>query len=221
MASLGLQFALHGSIVLFSGLAGGLFHARAIKQQVGEVAWRVVHAGGCSAGVMLLAIAVPVGWVTLGGVFKATGNASPVTVPAKGRWMNDDLQRWARRYGVSLRFNPHFPINTLTLMRGATGLQLRSPGDFPRYLDVVQRAMWEAPRNLGDAEVLAATLAESGFDPAAFAALVADPEVKARLIATTEEAVARGAFGAPTFFVGEQMFFGQDRLEFVREALQA
>ena len=72
MASLGLQFALHGSIVLFSGLAGGLFHARAIKQQVGEVAWRVVHAGGCSAGVMLLAIAVPVGWVTLGGVFKAT-----------------------------------------------------------------------------------------------------------------------------------------------------
>ena len=157
----------------------------------------------------------------LGGVFKATGNASPVTVPAKGRWMNDDLQRWARRYGVSLRFNPHFPINTLTLMRGATGLQLRSPGDFPRYLDVVQRAMWEAPRNLGDAEVLAATLAESGFDPAAFAALVADPEVKARLIATTEEAVARGAFGAPTFFVGEQMFFGQDRLEFVREALLA
>ena len=155
----------------------------------------------------------------LGGVFKATGNASPVTVPAKGRWMNDDLQRWARRYGVSLRFNPHFPINTLTLMRGATGLQLRSPGDFPRYLDVVQRAMWEAPRNLGDAEVLAATLAESGFDPAAFAALVADPEVKARLIATTEQAVARGAFGAPTFFVGEQMFFGQDRLEFVREAL--
>jgi 2-hydroxychromene-2-carboxylate isomerase len=155
----------------------------------------------------------------LGGVFKATGNASPVTIPAKARWMNDDIRRWADRYGVPFRFNPHFPINTLTLMRGATGMQMRAPGDLDRYLEVVQRAMWEAPRNLGDPQVLAATLAEAGFDPAGFAALVADPEVKARLIATTEEAVARGAFGAPTFFVGDAMFFGQDRLEFVREAL--
>jgi 2-hydroxychromene-2-carboxylate isomerase len=157
----------------------------------------------------------------LGGVFKATGNASPVTIPAKARWMNDDIRRWADRYGVPFRFNPHFPINTLTLMRGATGMQMRAPGDLDRYLEVVQRAMWEAPRNLGDPQVLAATLAEAGFDPAGFAALVADPEVKARLIATTEEAVARGAFGAPTFFVGGAMFFGQDRLEFVREALVA
>ena len=157
----------------------------------------------------------------LGGVFKATGNASPVTVPAKGRWMNDDMQRWAKRYGVTLRFNPHFPINTLTMMRGATGMQMRSPDEFLRYLDVVERAMWETPKNLGDPEVLAATLADAGFDPAAFAALVADPEVKAKLIATTEEAVARGVFGAPTFFVGDAMFFGQDRLDFVREALLA
>jgi 2-hydroxychromene-2-carboxylate isomerase len=157
----------------------------------------------------------------LGGVFKATGNASPVTVPAKGRWMNDDMQRFAKRYGVTLRFNPHFPINTLTLMRGAAGMQMRSPGDFLRYLEVIEGAMWEAPKNLGDPEVLAATLADAGFDPAAFAALVADPEVKARLVATTEEAVQRGVFGAPTFFVDEAMFFGQDRLEFVREALLA
>jgi len=155
----------------------------------------------------------------LGGVFKATGNASPVTVPAKGRWMNDDLQRWARRYGVTLRFNPHFPINTLTMMRGATAMQMRSPEEFHRYLDVIERAMWEAPKNLGDPEVLAATLAGASFDPTAFAVLVADPEVKARLVATTEEAVVRGVFGAPTFFVGTQMFFGQDRLDFVREAL--
>ena len=157
----------------------------------------------------------------LGGVFKATGNASPVTVPAKGRWMNDDIARWARRYGVPFAFNPHFPINTLTLMRGATGLQMRRPADFPRYLDVVERAMWEAPKNLGDPAVLAATLAAAGFDADEFAALVADPEVKAKLIATTEEAVARGVFGAPTFFVGDAMFFGQDRLDFVREALLA
>ena len=155
----------------------------------------------------------------LGGVFKATGNASPVTVPAKGRWMNDDITRWARRYGVPFAFNPHFPINTLTLMRGATGLQMRRPADFLRYLDAVERAMWEAPRNLGDPAVLAATLAEAGFDADELVALTGDPEVKAKLVATTEEAVARGVFGAPTFFVGDAMFFGQDRLEFVREAL--
>jgi 2-hydroxychromene-2-carboxylate isomerase len=106
-------------------------------------------------------------------------------------------------------------------MRGAAGLQMRSPADFPRYLEVVERAMWETPKNLGDPDVLAATLAGAGFDPEAFAALVADPEVKARLIATTEEAVARGVFGAPTFFVGDAMFFGQDRLDFVQEALLA
>ena len=157
----------------------------------------------------------------LGGVFKATGNASPVTVPAKGRWMNDDIARWARRYGVPFAFNPHFPINTLTLMRGATGMQMRRPADFPRYLDVIERAMWEQPKNLGDAAVLAATLVAAGFDAEEFVALVSDPEVKARLVATTEEAVARGVFGAPTFFVGDAMFFGQDRLDFVREALLA
>jgi 2-hydroxychromene-2-carboxylate isomerase len=157
----------------------------------------------------------------LGGVFKATGNASPVTVPAQGRWMNEDLQRWAARYGVTLRFNPHFPINTLTLMRGAAGMQLRRPEEFLRYLEVIERAMWETPKNLGDADVLRATLTAAGFDPAAFSTLVGDPEVKAKLIANTEEAVARGVFGAPTFFVGDDMFFGQDRLEFVREALAA
>jgi len=157
----------------------------------------------------------------LGGVFKATGNASPVTVPAKGRWMNEDIARWARRYGVPFAFNPHFPINTLTLMRGAAGLQLRRPADFLRYLDVIERAMWETPKNLGDPGVLAATLAAAGFDADEFIALVSDPEIKAKLVANTEEAVARGVFGAPTFFVGDAMFFGQDRLDFVREALLA
>lgn len=156
----------------------------------------------------------------LGGVFKATGNASPVSVPAKGRWMNGDIVRWAERYDVPFRFNPHFPINTLTLMRIATGLQMHRPDEFERYLDVVHRAMWERPANLGDPAVLGSTLAAAGFDAEALAALAADPEVKAKLVATTEEAVTRGVFGAPTFFVGEAMHFGQDRLDFVREALQ-
>ena len=156
----------------------------------------------------------------LGGVFKATGNASPAMVPAKGRWMNQDMARWAKRYGVPLAMNPYFPINTLTLMRGATGLQLRQPAQFERYVETVYRAMWEAPCNMGDPAVLAQVLQRDGFDADGLLALAGDPEVKARLVATTEEAVARGVFGAPTMFVGAQMFFGQDRLDFVREALR-
>ena len=156
----------------------------------------------------------------LGGVFKATGNASPVTVPAKGRWMFQDMARWARRYGVELAMNPHFPINTLTLMRVATGLQLHRPAEFERYVGTVYRAMWASPSNLGDAQVFAQVLQRAGFDADALLALAGDAQVKARLAATTEEAVARGVFGAPTMFVGEQMFFGQDRLDFVREALR-
>ena len=180
------------------------------------LAWRQLPKIAAEAG-------ATIAWrpMLLGGVFKATGNASPVAVPAKGRWMNDDIRRWADRYGVPFRFNPHFPINTLTLMRGATGMQMRRPDDFARYLELVERAMWVEQKNLGDPAVLAATLAEAGFDAAEFMALVGDPEVKARLIATTDEAVARGVFGAPTFFVGATMFFGQDRLDFVREALLA
>ena len=155
----------------------------------------------------------------LGAVFKAAGNASPVSVPAKGRWMLQDMARHAQRYGVPFVMNPHFPINTLTLMRGAAGIQMREPDRLAAYLAAVFDALWCRGLNLGDPAVLAATLSEAGFDPAAMAALAADPAVKAQLLANTEEAVARGVFGAPTFFVGEAMFFGQDRLDFVREAL--
>lgn len=154
----------------------------------------------------------------LGGVFKATGNASPVTVPAKGRWMGADLARWAERWGVPFAFNPHFPVNTLTLMRGATALQMRRPQDFMPYVDAVFDAMWVRPRNLNDAAEVAAVAQRAGLGADEFAALVADPQVKAALVAATEEAVARGVFGAPTCFVGDEMHFGQDRLDFVRAA---
>ncbi len=157
----------------------------------------------------------------LGGVFKATGNSPPISVPAKGRWMLGDLARWAQRYGAPFVFNPAFPVNTLTLMRIAAGVQMRQPALFGAYTAAVFKALWEQQRNLGDAAVLAATLAEAGLDAAALIALAADAEVKAALVAATEEAVARGVFGAPTIFVGDQMFFGQDRLDFVREALAA
>ena len=157
----------------------------------------------------------------LGGVFKATGNVSPVSVPAKGRWMFDDISRWAVRHGVPFAFNPHFPINTLTLMRGAVGLQRRQPALFTRYADAVYHAMWAQPRDLGQPAEMASVLAPLGIDADDFMALVADADVKAGLIANTDEAVARGVFGAPTCFVGQAMFFGQDRLDFVREALTA
>jgi 2-hydroxychromene-2-carboxylate isomerase len=154
--------------------------------------------------------------ILLGGVFKATGNASPVTVPAKGRYMNADMGRFAAKFGVQLAMNPFFPINTITLMRGATGL-LGTPR-FAAYVDAVFDAMWQTPVNMGDPQVLATTLAAAGFDVAEFMALVEDAGVKDRLKANTEAAVARGVFGAPTFFVDDAMYFGQDRLDWVEEA---
>jgi len=155
----------------------------------------------------------------LGGVFQATGNSSPAMVAAKGRYMTVDLGRFAKRYGVEFRMNPHFPINTLQLMRGVIGMQLRQPARFGALLGAVFTALWVKGANLNDPAVTAVTLVEAGFDPAEVFALVNDADIKAALKANTEEAVARGVFGAPTVFVGDAMFFGQDRLDFVREAL--
>ncbi|MEW5684349.1 MAG: 2-hydroxychromene-2-carboxylate isomerase [Pseudomonadota bacterium] len=155
----------------------------------------------------------------LGGVFKATGNHSPAEIPAKGAWTSQDLARFAARYAVPFTRNPHFPINTLHLMRGAAGL-LGDPR-FMAYLEAVFDAMWREPRNLGDPAEMPAVLARAGVSGDEFRALIEADETKARLKAATERAVARGVFGAPTFFVGEQMFFGQDRLDWVEAALAA
>jgi 2-hydroxychromene-2-carboxylate isomerase len=155
----------------------------------------------------------------LGGVFQATSNRSPVEIPAKGHWMMDDLPRWAHRYGAPYKRNPHFPINTLALMRGAVGMQMRQPQDFERYMAAMFSAMWEQERNMGDPAVVAAVLAEAGFDPAAFLAMTGDTAVKDRLKALTQEAVERGVFGAPTLFVDGKLYFGQDRLDFVADRL--
>jgi 2-hydroxychromene-2-carboxylate isomerase len=157
----------------------------------------------------------------LGGVFQATGNHSPAAIPAKGKYLFDDLQRFASRHGIAFRRNPFFPINTLTLMRMATGLDLREPQRLAPFVDAVYRAIWEDERDMNDPAVVARVLQEAGFDPQALLALANDPEVKEALKARTQEAVARGVFGAPTFFVGDQMYWGQDRLDFVKEALEA
>jgi 2-hydroxychromene-2-carboxylate isomerase len=156
----------------------------------------------------------------LGGVFQATGNRSPAEVPAKGKWMDTDLQRFAKRYGVPFRHNPHFPINTLTLMRAALGLQMRQPTRLLPYGDAIFKAVWVDGRNMNDPAEVGRVLQQAGFDPQDVLALTQDPEVKERLKAETQQAVARGVFGAPTFFVGDQMFWGQDRMDFVKEALQ-
>jgi len=164
-----------------------------------------------------------IGWrpMLLGGVFQATSNRSPVEIPAKGRWMQEDLPRWAARYGAPYKRNPHFPINTLALMRGAVGLQAKKDPRFLKYVETVFRAMWEEERNMGDPAVAGGVLAGAGFSPAEFMALVGDPAVKDRLKAVTQEAIERGVFGAPTFFVDGTMHFGQDRLDFVADRLAA
>ena len=156
----------------------------------------------------------------LGGVFQATGNASPAMIPAKGRYMIRDLARFAERYGVPMRFNPHFPINTLTLMRLLVALQLYQAERFDDALQALFRAIWVDGVNMGDPARVAGVLVAAGFDAAALQVQIAEPVVKDALKATTEEAVKRGVFGAPTCFVGGEMFFGQDRLDFVREALR-
>ncbi|MFO2463989.1 2-hydroxychromene-2-carboxylate isomerase [Pseudomonas sp. 15FMM2] len=155
----------------------------------------------------------------LGGVFKATGNASPITIPAKGRYMLQDLERYARRYDVPLKFNPHFPINTLLLMRAVTAIQLRQPERFVDFIDCLFRAIWVDGRHLGDPAVVADVLVEHRFDPAQVLEWSNAENVKIALKETTEQAIRRGVFGAPSMFVGNKLFFGQDRLDFVRAAL--
>ena len=162
--------------------------------------------------------------ILLGGVFRLTGNRSPAEslagIKNKGEYERLETARFIRRHGITqFRMNPFFPVNTLTLMRGAIAAE--TLGVFDRYVDEIYRHMWSAPKKLDDPGVLAAALTESGFDADRFAALVQQSEVKARLLENTERSVARGTFGSPTFFVGDDIFFGKDRLRDVEEAIAA
>jgi 2-hydroxychromene-2-carboxylate isomerase len=156
----------------------------------------------------------------LGGVFNATGNASPAMIPAKGRYMVLDLGRYAKRYDVPLKFNPYFPINTLMLMRAVTGMQMRQPTRYQAFIDCLFKALWVEGRNLNEPQTVAAVLNEHGFNPDDVLALASDDSVKAALKENTETAIKRGVFGAPSMFIGNQMFFGQDRLDFIEQALR-
>jgi 2-hydroxychromene-2-carboxylate isomerase len=155
--------------------------------------------------------------LALGAVFKITGNTSPGAVPAKAVYLKTlDLPRYVRRYGVPFAFPPGFPINTKHLMRGAVAAA--EDGGFAAYVDAVFRALWVEARDMTDPAVVAEVLTAAGLDATRFAERIQDDAVKQALIKATEEAVERGVFGAPTFFVDGEMYFGQDRLEFVEEA---
>ena len=154
----------------------------------------------------------------LGGVMQASKNSPPITVPNKGKYMFSDLARWSKRYGVEIKPNPHFPVNTLGAMRAAVAAV-----DDPRFPDfhrAMFRAVWAEGKNLADEGVLRETIDAAGLDGAAILARAKEQTVKDALRRTSEEAVERGAFGAPTFFIGNEMFWGNDRLDFVEEALR-
>ncbi len=162
--------------------------------------------------------------VLLGGVFRLTGNRSPgesfAGIKNKLEYERLEMARFIKRHGITCyRQNPFFPVNTLTIMRGAIAGQ--TLGVFERYVDETYRHMWSEPKKLDDPAVWRAALLESGFDAERFEELVQDPDVKTRLLDNTQRSVERGTFGSPTFFVGDEIFFGKDRLRDVEEMILA
>jgi 2-hydroxychromene-2-carboxylate isomerase len=162
--------------------------------------------------------------VLLGGVFKLTGNRSPAEAFAgirnKPEYERLETARFIKRHGITaFRRNPFFPVNTLTIMRGAVAAERL--GIFERYVDEIYRHMWSQPKQLDDPAVWHSVLRGAGFDAERLALLVQDPEIKARLLDNTTRSVERGTFGSPTFFVGDEIYFGKDRLRDVEEAILA
>lgn len=160
--------------------------------------------------------------VLLGGVFKATNNQSPVQayahIPSKLAYEHREMERFIARHGLhEFHMNPHFPVNTLLIMRGAVAAELE--GRLPAYEEAVMRHMWAEPKKMDDPAVVASALDASGLDGARLLARTQEPDVKQQLLANTERAVARGVFGLPAFFVGDELFFGKDRLRDVEEEI--
>jgi 2-hydroxychromene-2-carboxylate isomerase len=152
------------------------------------------------------------------GIFKDIGNPGPLAIPAKRAWYTRDLELWAKKRGVTMRLNPHSPIRSLPLMRGVIVAQERAERD--RYLKTIWDAIWLDSKNMSDPGIVNATLKVADLDVEAYTKGIEREDIKAKLRDTTQDAIRRGVFGVPTFFVGNELFFGQDRLEFVREALR-
>jgi 2-hydroxychromene-2-carboxylate isomerase len=162
--------------------------------------------------------------VLLGGVFKATNNVSPAIslqgIKNKGEYAELETRRFLARHGITgFARNPYFPVNTLQIMRGAIASQRL--GCFERYVDEVYRHMWAEPKKMDEPAVIAAALRESSLPADALLALAADASVKQELIANTQRSVVRGSFGSPSFFVGDALYFGKDRLREVEEEIEA
>jgi 2-hydroxychromene-2-carboxylate isomerase len=162
--------------------------------------------------------------VLLGGVFKATGNVSPaVSLPGiknKPQYQALEMRRFLAKHAITrFTMNPHFPVNTLQVMRGAVAAQRL--GCFERYVDEVYRHMWADPKKMDEPAVIGAALVESQLPADELLARAADPDVKQELLSNTEDSVARGVFGSPSFFVGSELFFGKDRLRDVEEEIEA
>ena len=162
--------------------------------------------------------------ILLGGVFKATNNVSPAVslrgIKNKGEYTALETRRFIAKHTITVyKPNPYFPVNTLQIMRGAIVAQREGIG--PRYIDEVFRHMWGEPKKMDEVAVIRAALEESGLDADRVLEGIQDPEVKQQLIANTDRSVARGVFGSPSFFVGDELFFGKDRLREVEEEIEA
>jgi 2-hydroxychromene-2-carboxylate isomerase len=162
--------------------------------------------------------------VLLGGVFKLTNNRSPAEslagIKNKPQYERLETTRFIRRHGITrFQSNPFFPVNTLMMMRGAIAAQ--PLGVFERYVDEMYRHMWAEPKKMDDPELFRAALVEAGLQSERFLELIQTKEVKDRLLENTERSVARGTFGSPTFYVGDEIFFGKDRLRDVEEMISA
>jgi 2-hydroxychromene-2-carboxylate isomerase len=155
--------------------------------------------------------------MVLGFVFKATGNSMPAAIPAKAAYMVHDVRRWVRHYGMPFHMPRVFPVNTIRALRIAVAAL--EEGTFRAYHHAVMEAYWANDQDIGDGEVLASIATTAGLDGPRIVARAEEPAVKEGLKANTEEAIRRGVFGAPTFFVGDQMFWGNDRMQFVADAL--
>lgn len=161
--------------------------------------------------------------VLLGGLFKLSGNQAPMVafagVPKKLAYERRESERFMAKHGLTrFTMNPHFPVNTLALMRGAVAAQAEGEAVFAAYVEAMFHFMWEEPRKLDDPEVLRATLVEAGL-PSELLERMQDPEIKARLGANTDAAYANGVFGIPSFLVGGELFFGKQCLREIEDML--
>lgn len=161
--------------------------------------------------------------VLLGGVFKLTNNQPPMVqfkgIKNKQEYQRREMARFIAKHRIPFQMNPHFPVNTVQIMRGAVAAGM--DGQLAPYVEAVFHHMWESPKKMDDADVIRAALTASGLDAARILARIQDQDVKDALLANTEASVARGNFGSPTFFVGDEMFFGKDRLRDVEEEIIA